>query len=40
MIGQTPCGGRMHGKPQSGQESVKEELDNGIIGIWWIMKEM
>ena len=27
MIGRTPCGGRMQGKPQSGQESVREELD-------------
>ena len=27
----------MQGKPQSGQESVKEELGNRI---WWIMKEM
>ena len=30
----------MQGKPQSGQESVKEELGNGVIRIWWIMKEM
>ena len=34
IIGQTPCGGSMQGKPQSGQESVKEELDE-MTGLLW-----
>ena len=33
MIGLTPCGGSMQGKPQSGQESVKEELELKGIGL-------
>ena len=32
MMGRTPCGGRMQGKPQSGQESVREELDKNGDG--------
>ena len=33
MIGLTPCGGSMQGKPQSGQESVNEELELNGIGL-------